>query len=168
MNKDLSNHHIGKHNDMESDELGCGAVSVAFCVIIFMLLVVGSLAGCSQTPKEVIREVPIVLHDTATMTIVKHDSIFRRDSVFYHTYTKGDTVHDIQYIEHWNVDYRILHDTVYGIKEIPVEKKVTETIEIPAELSKWQLFLIAMGKWMLVAIALFLLYIASYIYGKLK
>ena len=167
MTKDLTNHYFGKPNkEARQNDAGClgsllgGVIAFIVCAIITALM-----PSCTHT-QYVTQEVPVVVHDTLSLTIVKHDSIHHRDSVFYHIYTKGDTVHDVKYVEHWNTEYKTLYDTLYELQYAPFEKVITKEVSVPAELSKQQRLLIRLGEWMIFTIGIFLIYVLCYFIGK--
>lgn len=62
--------------------------------------------------------------DTVYKTIVRSDSILRRDSVYIQE--KGDSV--IIYKEHWNTKVMQLHDTIYRSRNDTVERIRTDTL----------------------------------------
>lgn len=167
MKKDIYPHYVGKwkSEEMKQEARGCALSSFVFFQVIIVLLAISSLTSCTRTPKEVMVEVPVVVHDTTTTTVIQRDSIFRRDSIFYHTYVIGDTVHDVRYIEHWNTDVHELHDTLYELQYVPFEKIITETKEVPAKLTKGQHLLMALGKWMIATIVIAILAMVAYTYG---
>lgn len=165
MNKDLENHHIGKrqqkrHTDYDLSAMGCFGAIV--CVILAVIL---STCSCSRT---IIEERPVFVHDTLTVHQTRIDSVHHRDSIYVETFTRGDTVFRNKYIELWRTRVEVKHDTVSKVVEVPVEVTKTEIKEVPAKLTKRQLLLMALGKWMIATIVLAILSIVSYIYGKRK
>lgn len=160
--KDLENHHIGhgeplRHADEPKDagshDYGMDAVRsvsafgciIELLVIAFLLL----LTTCSCTPKTVTirEEVPVYLHDTLTNTIVRIDSLVERDSIYFETFIKGDTVSLTKYVEKWRTKTDIKHDTIIHEIEVPITyTECTEVeVEVPAKLTKWQRFAQGLG-----------------------
>ena len=167
MTKDLSNQYLGKsETEIRQNDTGClGAILGSVLAFIICAIITLLLPSCTHT-QYVTQEVPVIVHDTVSNTIVKHDSIHHRDSIFYHTYVVGDTIHDVRYIEHWNTDFHTIHDTLYELQYVPFDKVITNEVEIPAELTKQQRLLIRLGEWMVFTIGIFLLYIICYFIGK--
>lgn len=167
MTKDLSNHYFGKsENEIRQNDTRClGSLIGGVIAFILCAFATALLPSCTHT-QYVTQEVPVVVHDTLTTTLVKYDSVHHRDSVFLHTYIKGDTVHENHYSEHWNTEYHTLYDTLYVLQYVPTEYVVHDTVEVPAELTKQQKLLMKLGKWMIFTLCLFLLYIFSYLVGK--
>ena len=147
-------HHDDKmYDDMTDEEkmkVGCLKM-IIFIGMILIGLFICALFGSCTTTKYV--TVPEYHTDTLYQNHVQHDSIHVRDSVYFHEYTKGDTVYKekTRWLTEWRE--RLKTDTIFKAKTdsvpvpYPVEKKV------PAELSKWQSFRIVLGDIVLFLIA---------------
>ena len=141
------------YDDMTDDEKMKAGCLHLFIVILMAFVGLGlcCLFGSCTTTKYV--TVPEYHTDTLYQNHVQHDSIHVRDSVYFHEYTKGDTVYKekTRWLTEWRE--RLKTDTIYKAKTdsvpvpYPVEKKV------PAELSKWQSFRIVLGDIVLFLIA---------------
>lgn len=153
--KDLENHYIGHDDERDSGSYdyhneAADALSMfgclGTCIMIIILLIVGL---CSCTPKVVTvrEEVPVYLHDTLTNVVVRIDSFVERDSIYYETFIKGDTVATTKYVEKWRTKVKLNHDTVIQIVEVPV--KYNEVTEVPIlvehKKSKWNKFIDVIG-----------------------
>lgn len=159
--KDLENHHIGHGEPLRhADEHDPGSYDyhneaadalsmfgfLGTCIMIAVLLLFGL---CSCTPKTVTirEEVPVYLHDTLTNTIVRIDSLVERDSIYYETFIKGDTVMQTKYVEKWRTKTDIKHDTIIHEVEVPVT--YTECTEVVKEVKKpltwWQRLMQSLG-----------------------
>ena len=134
---------------------GCAAPTWAFMLFLIIVL----LSACTKTVYQ-----PVPVYDETHDTIVKKETVEKevikevtvRDSASFRQ--SGDTVTIERW--HWARDYRyekileakidslshVSADTVY--KPIPIE------IEVAAELTKWQIFLITLGKVFIVIIVL--------------
>lgn len=178
--KDLENHHIGHGEPLRhADEHDPGSYDyhneaadalsmfgcLGTCIMIAVLLLFGL---CSCTPKTVTirEEVPVFLHDTITNVTLRVDSFTERDSIYFETFIKGDTVSLTKYVEKWRTKTNIKHDTIIHEIEVPVTyTECTEVeVEVPAKLTKGQHLLMALGKWMIAVLVLGVLAIVCYIY----
>ena len=93
----------------------------AIATIAAILAVSCTLAGCRHV--ETIIERPVYIHDTLRDVSVVHDSV--RVERWHTVEAKGDTV-----VVHDSVAYvvdKTRVDTVYKVREVPVETKVKET-----------------------------------------
>lgn len=102
-----------------------------FVILVLMILV---LAGCKTKYIETVHYQPVEVHDTIHNTSYVRDSVTLHDSVYIHQ--KNDTV----LVEKWHTKYKwktswdtmyiskevpyVVNDTVYEIKEVPVDKVV--------------------------------------------
>ena len=138
-------------NMTDEEKMKAGCLHLFIVILMsFIGIIVCLLLGSCTTTKYV--TVPEYHTDTLYQNHVQHDSIHVRDSVYFHEYTKGDTVYKekTRWMTEWRERLKI--DTIYKSKTdsvpvpYPVEKKV------PAELSRWQSFRITIGD-----IALFLI-----------
>lgn len=100
-------------------------------ILAILALVVSS---CKTKYIETVHYKPVEVHDTLVTTAFLHDSITVRDSVFIHQ------VNDTVYRERWKTEYKwrtrvdtitkireipkVFTDTVYQVKEVPVDKVV--------------------------------------------
>lgn len=156
------------------EQLTAALSGIAMLVLTaLMCAVLGLLTSC--TSQRVVKEVPVVLHDTILQKILQVDTLVetRRDTSWSNRYTIGDTI----YIETGKIEYvgvkevKYLHDTISKAVYIPyetteyVEVKVPEVKYVEKKLSKWQKFLIGAGYTLLVSTLLLLLYI---IYARMK
>ena len=130
---------------------GCLSFLAAPVIFIILFCIVSLLFGCTTT-----KVVPVerVTHDTVRITKVEKDSVFLRDSIYVHEYTKGDTV--FLQVEKWHTQYRDRWrtDTAYISRRdsipvpYPVEKRV------PAELNWWQQARLWLANIILIALAI--------------
>lgn len=136
---------------------------------VFLFFILLLLGACTST-KYV--EVPVVtykvVHDSIVSVKVKVDSVYQRDSIYFNTYTKGDTVFRDKYrlVTRWR-DRRTV-DTLYYWHTDTVKIRESVPIEVEKKLSWWQMAKqelggIAMG----VAVTL-LLFVAFLLYRKFK
>lgn len=120
-------------------------------IIAYMLAltIVYALVGCTRTVKQVVQthDTIFVEHSTTDTLIshqgtsdtvylartdtiykvdVRHDSIYRRDSVYIRE--RGDTV--TIYREHWNTKVDIRHDTIHHVKTDTILKLRHDTITL--------------------------------------
>lgn len=115
---------------------------IAFCLL---------LASCSP------RHLPPVQQDSTYAARV--DSVYVRDSIYIDRFrtikAKADTVYVIDVRTEYKYKYKekAVHDTTY------LDRKVTEYVDVPAELSWWQRLWIRAGK---VLSAVFLLILAGF------
>jgi len=100
-------------------------------IIAVLSLIVSS---CKTKYIETVHYQPVEVHDTLVTTAFLHDSITVRDSIFIHK------VNDTVYSERWKVEYKwrtrvdtvtkvrevpkVFTDTIYQVKEVPVDKIV--------------------------------------------
>lgn len=99
--------------------------------IFIAMLIVFALTSCKTA-----EYVPVEVHDTIHHEVVRHDSIYKHDSIIVNTYMKGDTVYRDR--DHWHTEYveKIKKDTAYISKEKPVPYPVEKKVE--RELTWWQ------------------------------
>lgn len=129
-----------------SDLILKGRKSVVAAALICLVVTAVSCRSVVHTVER-----PVYVHDTTFVSKEVHDSTFvdRWNTV----YQKGDTV----YVTQTKTVYRerIKTDTVYKSKEIPVEVKVTETVEVAKQLAWWQKALMYIGVFFLVGLLVF-------------
>ena len=103
-------------------------------VMFVVAIVVATLCSCKSSQVTVVERVRT---DTCYISKEKKDSIYVRDSVFLHEYTKGDTI----YVEKTRVNLvtqeRLRIDTVYKVKldSVPVPYPVVKEVN---RLTWWQ------------------------------
>jgi len=125
------------------------------------LICLAALVVSCKTVKTV--EVPVYIHDTAYVAHNVHDSILVENTI--KEYIKGDTV----FFEKWHTKYkeRIVYDTVYTEKEVPVTVK-EETVEyVEKELNWFQKTMMILGGCFILSIIGFIAYIIIKIRAKI-
>lgn len=120
-------------------------------IIAYMLVltIVYALVGCTRTVKQAVKTHDtihvehsttdtLISHQGASDTVylaktdtlykvdVRHDSIYRRDSVYIRE--KGDTI--TIYKEHWNTKVDIRHDTIHHVKTDTILRLRHDTITL--------------------------------------
>lgn len=115
------------------------------------LLLCLTMVSC-RGAKEIVKEVPVYVHDTTYQTLVQHDSTYV--DRWHEIVVKGDTVFDTR-IEVKYKEY-VVHDTSYQVQEVPTIVTQTETIEVKKPLRWWQWLLMGIG---VVAILAFVNYV---------
>ena len=97
-------------------------------IIAYMLAltIVYALVGCTRTVKQAVQTVYLARTDTIYKVDVRHDSIYRRDSVYIRE--RGDTV--TIYREHWNTKVDIRHDTIHHVKTDTILRLRHDTITL--------------------------------------
>lgn len=122
-------------------------------VLMAALICLAISAVSCRSVNEVVREVPVEVHDTAYIAKTVHDSTYIDR---WHTVElKGDTVFVTD--SHISVTYRTVTDTAYKYIEKPVEVKVSHIKEVEKELNWWQKTLMWLGVgFVLVVIGSFL------------
>lgn len=118
--------------------------------IIVLILLAIMLYGCKS-----IQYVPVetIKRDTTYISQIKIDSIYHRDSIYVEH--KGDTV----YLSKYKYLYKYIekHDTLWREK--------TDTIQVvypvEAQLTKWQKIKINMGKYLIAAIVLIVIWLCA-------
>lgn len=141
--KDLENHHIGRSEPNKWKECGnnenadiCSMFGCLGTIIMLIVLAISAFfTSCSRT---IVDERPVYLHDTLTIQQLRIDSIMHRDSVYVETYTKGDTVFRVKFVERWRERIKEVHDTLTSTREVPVEVRRTEIKEVEKPLTWWQ------------------------------
>lgn len=172
--KDLENHHIGhgeplRHADEERDpgreDYGMEAAQAlsAFgclgtCIMILIVLLIG-LCSCTPRVVKVREEVPVYLHDTITNSIIRVDSFVERDSIYFETFIKGDTVSTTKYVEKWRTKVELKHDTAVKIVEVPVSYTEVTEVEVPAKLTTWDKTRMRLGEFGICVILISLILI---------
>lgn len=166
--KDLSNHYIGREYNEYPPDGGCFGSFVAAVVALLICAFITMFTGCTRT-EYVTKEVPVVMHDTLTEFSIKADTLIvnRHDSVWRNVYVKGDTVFVETGRNSKEDKYsgKAKHDTIRVYVNVPVEVEKETIREVPAEISKWQHLLMALGYWMIASIVIFLIFAVAYIYG---
>lgn len=113
----------------------------------FLIILCAFLCGCKGA-KEIVREIPVYVHDTTYQTQVKHDSTYIDR---WHTIeVKGDTILKRDSLVMFR--YIKIKDTVFKVEEKPVVVHDATIIEKERELTKWQKFQMR-GFWLLGAAA---------------
>lgn len=112
---------------------------------IIVCTILSLLIGCKTITKTEYVDRYTTVHDTIHQTIVKHDSIALRDSVFLFQYIKGDTVYKYKYVERSGQKDRIVHDSIYLHKTdtVFVDKQVCQTAK--KNVTFWQWLKIMIG-----------------------
>lgn len=118
--------------------------------IIALMLLTIILYSCKS-----IQYVPVetIKRDTTYISQIKIDSIYHRDSIYVEH--KGDTV----YLSKYKYLYKYIekHDTLWREK--------TDTIQVvypvEAQLTKWQKIKINMGEYLIIAIALVIIWLCA-------
>jgi len=130
MNKDTTNHYIGKHGDYmpepEYDWKECLEIAAS---VIIICIIVAMCTGCASHRQVDVQY--ITVHDTTQVERLQRDSIVLHDSIYQEVTKKGDTVlvykykYKTEYRDRWNHDsiYICKTDTVY--KEVVTEKQPT-------------------------------------------
>lgn len=121
--------------------------------LVAALVCLAASAVSCRSLNEVVREVPVEVHDTAYIAKTVHDSTYIDR---WHTIeVKGDTVFLTN--NQITVKYRTVTDTAYKYIEKPVEVKVSHIKEVEKELNWWQKTLMWLGVgFVLVVIGSFL------------
>lgn len=123
-------------------------------VMFVVAIVVATLCSCKSSQVTVVERVRT---DTCYISKEKKDSIYVRDSVFLHEYTKGDTV----YVEKTRVNLvtqeRLRIDTVYKAKvdSVPVPYPVVKEVN---KLYGWQKWLMWTGVGAILCLLIFIGY----------
>lgn len=102
-------------------------------VAVALICLIATATSC-RSVHEVVKEIPVPVHDTLIQKTVYHDSTYVDR---WHTlYQKGDTVFstDSQII----IKYIIRTDTAYKYIEKPVEVTVSQIKEVEKPLRWWQ------------------------------
>lgn len=94
-------------------------------------------------------EVPVYVHDTAYVAHEVHDSVFVENTVT--EYIKGDTVFKNSIKTKYKE--KIVHDTVYKVKEVPVEVVKEKTEYVERQLSWLQKTLMVFGVCFIISVA---------------
>ena len=116
------------------------------CFVFGLILLLAS-TGCSRRTVAPIVE-PVVIHDTTETVLRVHDSTYIDR---WHTqWLNGDTVFIHDSLDRWHSVK--VHDTLSLYREVPVLQKVY--VDVPAQLTGGQKFLIRAG-WLMVAVILF-------------
>lgn len=95
--------------------------AIGFAIALFICMMIGSCRSYPDITED------MMIHDTCFVDRYHRDSIFQKDSIYVHEYTKGDTVHVDR--DRWVVMYRdkLTHDSIYihktdTIRTVKVEK----------------------------------------------
>ena len=127
-------------------------VAAWYLLALFAVLTICSLVGCKATERIV--TVEKVRIDTLRENHTTLDSIYLRDSIYVHEWTKGDTVY--QEKVRWK---NIIHDhyvtdTMYISRTDSIPKPYPVHVEVEKHLSSWQQFVMWAGRLTLIALAL--------------
>lgn len=145
-------------NMTDEEKMNAGCLHLFIVILMsFIGIIACLLLGSCTTTKYV--PVPEYHTDTVYQQHLQHDSIHVRDSVYFHEYTKGDTVYKEK--TRWLTEFkeRLKLDTIYKSRVDSVPAPYPVEVKVPAELSRWQSFRLVLGD-----IALFLIAaIGSYI-----
>lgn len=98
-------------------------------VIIIMYIVLVLCCSSCSTPKPVVLE--RTLHDTTYIDRLRLDSVVRRDSIYFESIVKGDTVYRTKEITRWRDRVSIKHDTIYAVREKCVDIPVPQERTVP-------------------------------------
>ena len=116
--------------------------------LVAALICLAISAVSCRSVNEVVREVPVEIHDTAYISKTVHDSTYIDR---WHTIeVKGDTVFLTN--NQITVKYRTVTDTAYKYIEKPVEVKISQIKEVEKELNWFQKTMIGLGWCFIVAI----------------
>ena len=122
-------------------------MAVALCIL---------LGGCTTT-----KYVTVPEYHTDTLKVSRnvHDSIYVHDSVWVSEQQRGDTI--LLTTTKWLTKYieRLSHDTIYQSKtdSVPLPYPVEKKVEVPADMTWWQLTRMHVGG---VVLALLLMWLA--------
>lgn len=135
-------------------------------ILGYILIAICTLTGCKGT-REVVREVPIYLHDTTERVREVHDTTERE--VVKVIETKGDTVYITQREKERTSSNRT--DTVEKIVEKAVEVEVPTPypvmVEVERELTAWQRFKMKGFWWLSVGMVGYVLWKTRRLWGRL-
>ena len=124
----------------EKDRQDVGHLIVGIIIGLWALFLMTMCSSCTTT-KYV--SVPEYHTDTLIQTKIVKDSVYLKDST--HVSEKNDTVK----IEHWHTEFlkKEVHDTIYISKtdSVPAPYPVEVIMEVPAELSMWELLKMKAG-----------------------
>ena len=112
--------------------------NVVLCVVA--VLVAATAISCSQE-KEIIREIPVVVHDTVVQKTVKSDSVYI--DRYVKEYVKGDTVYLEKFLT--KVVERLKTDTISVYTEVPVQTTIEVEKVVEKHLKTWQKALMIIG-----------------------
>lgn len=99
-----------------------------------------SAVSCRSTA-EIVKEVPVPVHDTAYIAKIQHDSTYIDR---WHTqWLSGDTVFIHDSIDRWFSTVK--YDTSYKYIEVPITIKEKETVEVKKPLTWFQKTMMWMG-----------------------
>lgn len=117
------------------------------------MICLAALVVSCKTVKTV--EVPVYIHDTAYVSHNVHDSILIENTI--KEYIKGDTM----FVEKWHTKYkeRVVHDTVYKEKEVPVTITEEKTEYVEKQLNWFQKTLMILGVCFILSVIGFIVYI---------
>ena len=138
----------------------------ASAVAVIIALVVLALVCCSCRTKYITnteyKEVPVVMHDTVAKNILRIDTTFVKDSVYFAV--KGDTIYKERYNTKWRI--KVAHDTINKVVEKPVEVVIQSAKTDIKEVNRlywWQKVLMLIG-----GASLIYLLVQIYKFGKRK
>lgn len=132
---------------------------VFFALVLMMVLALSACKTVQQTQERIVTKT-----DTLWRTQVKHDSIYRHDSIHVREWVKGDTVYRDR--DRWHTVYRdrMAHDTVYIARHDTVNVEVMKT-EIQ-RLSWWQRVKNQFADWIIAMLVIALLAVS--VWGWLR
>ncbi len=117
-----------------------------------ILLSVLLLASCGALKTQV---QTVYVRDTAYISNVQVDSVYKRDSVFLRE--KNDTVY--KYVERILDRYRLLHDTIYRCRVDSVYIDNVREVKVDKPLTAWQRLRLDAFWWLVATIGGVLLWI---------
>ena len=136
---------------------------------VVLMIIFASLSSCCPC-RHAVTPTPVpeihYVHDTVKVA-ERHDSIIYKDVLVKDSSSfvqKGDTVTIERW--HWERDYRherILEqkiDSISRVKQDSIPYPVYVDKEVPAKLTKWQVFLVTLGKISIIALTLLIIIIA--------
>ena len=106
-------------------------VSDFYWFAVIMTICISFIMCCSScsTPKPVVLE--RTLHDTVHVNNLRLDSIFQRDSIYFESIVKGDTIYRTKEITRWRDRVSIKRDTIYAVREKSVDIPVPQERTVP-------------------------------------
>ena len=132
-------------------------VTMCYLAVLIMAVALCILLGGCTTTKYV--TVPEYHTDTLKVSRNVHDSIYVHDSVWVSEQQRGDTI--LLTTTKWLTKYveRLSHDTVYQhrVDSVPLPYPVEKKVEVPADMTWWQLTRMHVGG---VVLALLLMWLA--------
>ena len=131
--------------------------TMCYLAVMMMAVLLCILLGGCTTTKYV--TVPEYHTDTLKVSRNVHDSIYVHDSVWVSEQQRGDTI--LLTTTKWLTKYieRLSHDTIYQSKtdSVPLPYPVEKKVEVPADMTWWQLTRMHVGG---VVLALLVIWLA--------